>query len=56
LRSPRSIPASAINGSPQSVITLDANQDGQDDLLFWWPAGELRRMYLGRANRTFLSE
>ena len=50
------IPASAINGSPQTVITLDANQDGRDDLLFWWPAGELRRMYLGRANRTFLSE
>jgi hypothetical protein len=50
------IPASGINGSPQTVITLDANQDGRDDLLFWWPAGELRRMYLGRANRTFLSE
>ena len=48
--------ASGINGAPQTVITLDANQDGLDDLLFWWPAGELRRMYLGRANRTFLSE
>jgi hypothetical protein len=33
-----------------------ARNDRQDDLLFWWPAGELRRMYLGRANRTFLSE
>ncbi len=48
--------ATDIDGSPQTVITLDANQDGRDDLLFWWPAGELRRMYLGRANRTFLSE
>jgi hypothetical protein len=45
-----------INGSPQTVITLDANQDGRDDLLFWWPAGELRRMYLGQGNRTFLRE
>ena len=47
--------ASEINGS-QTVITLDANRDGRDDLLFWWPAGELRRMYLGRGNRTFLRE
>jgi hypothetical protein len=48
--------ASEINGSPQTVITLDANRDGREDVLFWWPAGELRRMYLGRANRTFLRE
>jgi hypothetical protein len=48
--------ASEINGSPQTVITLDANRDGQDDLLFWWPASELRRMYLGRGNRTFLRD
>jgi hypothetical protein len=48
--------ASEINGSPQTVITLDANRDGRDDVLFWWPAGELRRMYLGRGNRTFLRE
>ena len=48
--------ASEINGSPQTVITLDANLDGRDDVLFWWPAGELRRMYLGRGNRTFLRE
>ena len=49
------IPATAINGSPQTV-TLDADRDGRDDMLFWWPAGELRRMYLGRGNRTFLRE
>lgn len=48
--------AGEINGSPQTVITLDANQDGRDDVLFWWPAGELRRMYLGQGNRTFLRE
>jgi hypothetical protein len=48
--------ASEINGSPQTVITLDANRDGRDDVLFWWPASELRRMYLGRGNRTFLRE
>jgi FG-GAP-like repeat/Right handed beta helix region len=48
--------ASEINGLPQTVITLDANRDGQDDLLFWWPASELRRMYLGRGNRTFLRD
>jgi hypothetical protein len=50
------ITAGEINGSPQTVITLDANRDGRDDLLFWWPAGELRRMYLGQGNRTFLRE
>ena len=50
------ITASEISGSPQTVITLDANLDGRDDVLFWWQAGELRRMYLGRANRTFLRE
>jgi hypothetical protein len=50
------ITASEINGSPQTVITLDANRDRRDDVLFWWPAGELRRMYLGQVNRTFLRE
>ncbi len=45
-----------INGSPQIVIALEANRDGREDLLFWWPTGELRRLYLGRANRTFLGE
>ncbi|HSK78996.1 MAG TPA: FG-GAP-like repeat-containing protein [Thermoanaerobaculia bacterium] len=49
--------ASEINGSPQTVITLDANRDGRDDVLFWWPgSSELRRMYLGRGNRTFLRD
>jgi hypothetical protein len=48
--------ASEIDGSPQSVLTLDANRDGRDDLLFWWPTGELRQMYLGRNNRTFLRD
>lgn len=50
------ITASEVNGSPQTVITLDANRDGRDDVLFWWTAGELRRMYLGQGNRTFLRE
>jgi hypothetical protein len=49
------ITASEISGS-QTVITLDANRDGRDDVLFWWTAGESRRLYLGRGNRTFLSD
>ena len=50
------IPASEIGGSPQTVITLDADRDGRDDLLFWWTAGDVRRLYLGQGNRTFLHE
>lgn len=48
--------ASEIDGSPQTVLTLDADRDGRDDLLFWWTSGEVRQLYLGRSNRTFLRE
>lgn len=47
------IEATAINSSPEKVLVYDANRDARDDLMFWWTAGEVRRLFLGQANRTF---
>jgi hypothetical protein len=47
------IGTTAINSSPDNVLVYDANRDGRDDLMFWWNAGEERRLFLGQPNRTF---
>lgn len=45
-----------VNGSPDRVLSFDANFDGRDDLDFFWHATGQRRLLLGQANRSFVAE
>jgi hypothetical protein len=47
------IPASAINGSPDSTVTGDFDGDHRTDLLFYWKQAGTNRFYYGTGTRGF---
>lgn len=47
------MPTSAVNGSPDNVVTGDFNGDGRADLLFHWKRYGTNRLYLNSGSCTF---